>query len=247
MTYLIPPYLIPQWPAPPHIKAFCTTRQGGISKPPYDSFNLAMHVGDNPLQVIANREKLSTDLQLRSHPLWLKQIHGSAVIPSNHWQEDIEADGCYATDPNHICAVMTADCLPLLVCNTSGTEVMALHGGWRSLAAGIIHQGLKCFQASPKDILVWLGPAIGSSMFEVGYEVREQFLALSLALEDCFKPSPNKRWLMDIYNIAKIQLNQLGIDKIYGGNYCTHTDYEYFFSYRREGATGRMASLIYRL
>lgn len=238
-------YIKPNWPAPNTIKAYCSTRIDGFSKPPYQSFNLGDHVEDETIAVKKNRAKLHEELNLPSSCLWLQQVHGNTVINTEDWQKNINADGSYSHEAKKVCAVMTADCLPILACNKSGTEVMALHGGWRSLASGIIEQGLKHFQSKPSEILVWLGPAIGPKHFEVGHEVREQFLQLSPNLIICFQPSISGRWLMDIYQTAKLLLNQLGVTEIYGGEYCTYSEDDLFFSYRREGQTGRMVSLIY--
>jgi len=238
-------YITPNWPAPPNVKACCTTRLNGCSKNPYASFNLGSHVEDVPGDVEKNRIKLHKQLNLPSSCLWLEQVHDNKVITCDDWYSDVSADGCYCSQPKQICTIMSADCLPLLFCNKAGTEIMALHGGWRSLAAGIIAQGIKHFQSKPADILVWLGPAISSKHFEVGHEVREQFLKFNNKLADCFKPSPNERWLMDIYNAARLLLKSSGITEVYGGEHCTYAEEELFFSWRRDGQTGRMASLIY--
>lgn len=239
-------YIIPNWPAPENVKAYCTTRLNGFSGAPYNSFNLGNHVGDEETCVQKNREKLKHDLVLPNECLWLEQIHGINIISSKSWQKNIEADGCYSNEAFQVCTVMTADCLPLLLCSIDGTEVMALHGGWRSLAAGIISKGISLFHSNPSDILVWLGPCINQNSYEVGPEVREKFLSLNIGFEQCFKISNNNRWLLDLYNVAKIQLNQAGVIKIFGDPRCTFTEKDFFFSYRRDCATGRMASLIYR-
>lgn len=243
-------YLIPNWPAPANIKAYCTTRIGGCSPAPYASFNLGDHVNDIPENVSANRKKLQEDLALPAQPKWLQQVHGDAIINTVDWQEGVVADGVFSDKPHEICAVMTADCLPILLCDQAGSQVMALHGGWRSLAAEIVPKGVRLFNAHlnthSAEILVWLGPAIGPKVYEVGAEVRQQFLALHEALSMAFKPSSNQdRWLMDVYAIARWQLNQAGVTQIYGGERCTFTEKETFFSYRRDGLTGRMATLVF--
>lgn len=240
-----PSYLIPNWPAPKNIKAYFTTRIGGVSSAPYASFNLGDHVNDASENIEANRNKLSADLDLPNHPKWLQQVHGNDIINATDWRSNIIADGIYSKEPNQICTVMTADCLPILLCNTTGTQVMALHGGWRSLALGIVPKGVALFCDLPESILVWLGPAIGPKVYEVGHEVREQFLALDSRLSQAFVPSPAGRWLLDVYAVARFQCQQLGVTHIYGGNHCTYSEADKFFSYRRDGLTGRMAAGIY--
>ncbi len=238
-------YLIPEWPVPKNVKAFFSTRQGGCSLAPYDSFNLGDHVEDLIENVTLNRNKLKTDLNLVSDPKWLQQVHGNQIINVTEWQPEIIADGSFSVVPDQVCVVMTADCLPILLCNHAGTQVMALHGGWRSLAAEIIPKGIALFNCPTQEIVVWLGPAIGPKVFEVGEEVRAQFLKLNQQLTEAFVPSPKGRWLMDIYAVATFQLNQLGVTQIFGGQHCTITEKDKFFSYRRDGQTGRMAALIY--
>lgn len=239
-------FILPNWPTPKNVKALTTTRENGVSAAPYDSFNLAVHVGDDPKNVRTNREKLINTLNLTSEPVWLNQTHSKKVIELN---ENClkDADGSYVNVkniPSPICAVLTADCLPILICNKQGTEIAALHAGWRGLFNGIIESGLSKFKSSPDDLFVWFGPAIGPNVFEVGEEVREQFVTLDRTLAPAFKPKKEK-YLMNIYLIAKKKLNALGVNNIYGGDLCTYSDEKRFFSYRRNNPTGRMASLIW--
>lgn len=243
--------IMPNWPAPKQIKAVTTTRIGGISTPPFHSFNLAMHVGDDLNDVQKNRNCLINSLNLPSDPAWLNQEHGNIVADisglTNH--QTINADGSYANLNKllfSVCAVLTADCLPILICNKQGTEIAALHGGWRGLLEGIIQSGISKFQSRPQELLVWLGPAIGPQKYEIGDEVREQFLTKLINSDKAFKQIGDKKYLMNIYQIARQQFNQLGIDKIYGGDLCTYSDEKQFFSHRRDGQTGRQATLIWR-
>ncbi len=238
-------YLKANWFCPSNVIAYTSLRTNGFSEKPYVSFNLGDHVKDNPTDVNKNRRKLFHDLNLPSEVLWLNQVHGNQVIHSDNWEKEIEADGVYSNRNNTVLGVMSADCLPILFCDSNGNEIMALHGGWRSLAAGIIIKGLKHFKAEVQNIQVWLGPAIGAEVFEVGTEVKTLFLDKQLAHTSCFRPSPNHRWLMDIYKTARFQLESLGIKNIFSHNYCTFSQPEKFFSYRRDGVTGRMVSLIY--
>jgi YfiH family protein len=239
-------FIEPDWPAPSNIKAYTTTRQGGASQMPYDSFNLADHVTDNPIDVQANRQRLIAQLALPNEPCWLTQVHGVEVVEANIPQPI--ADAAYSITPNTICAVLTADCLPILICNRAGTHVAAIHAGWKGLAAGIIEETIKTLNLPGEELLAWLGPAIGPNTFEVGPEVRNLFLQHDPHAELAFHPSKNGRWLADIYQLARLRLFSSGVTAVYGGDFCTYTDTDRFFSYRRDGEkTGRMASLIWML
>lgn len=239
------PFLWPDWPAPPGVKAVTTTRAGGVSSNPFKSLNLAAHVGDSEDAVVRNREILRLRLGLPNTPCWLDQVHGNTVIDAAGAECNHRADGSFAGKPGVVCVVMTADCLPILLCDKSGQTVAALHGGWRGLVAGIIPAGVKAFGCAPGDITAWLGPAIGPLAFEVGVEVRNAFMETDPQHTDAFAPAGD-RWLADIYQLARRQLEALGVTAIYGGGWCTATDTERFYSYRRDGSTGRMASLIWR-
>ncbi|MCU7798936.1 MAG: peptidoglycan editing factor PgeF [gamma proteobacterium symbiont of Lucinoma myriamae] len=245
--------IIPDWDAPENIKSLVTTRQGGCSKAPFDSFNLAEHVDDILQDVKKNRQQLMT--RLPTEPIWLNQVHSNKVVDASQSEIGIDADGSYTTKADCVAIVMTADCLPVLMCNQQGTVVAAVHAGWRGLVNGILEQAvdkvLSAGQCQPEDLLIWLGPAIGPEKFEVGNEVRQEFLHKSALfqknIEQCFTPLNNKKnkYLADIYQLAKVRLLQQGIENVSGGNYCTYTEQEKFFSYRRDGKTGRMASLIW--
>lgn len=240
-------YIIPDWPAPKNVFAYTTTRQGGHSKPPFDSFNFSYSSGDNHDDVAANHLQLKNELKLPSNPCWLKQVHGKEVVCADHAEKYTIADGAFATKANTICVVSTADCLPVFFCHPAGNNVAVAHAGWRGLAAGIIEATWQAMQIPAKETLVWLGPAIGPTTFEVGEEVRQQFLQVDSLAQTAFRPSANPgKWFANLYQLAAQRLNKLGITQIYGGNFCTYTDQTRFFSYRRDqGKTGRMLSLIW--
>ena len=237
-------WIQPDWPAPANIHAATTIRTGGASQGAYDSLNAALHVGDDPGLVSRNRETISALLHLPSEPVWLQQTHSNRAVKAIMNDSPLVADASFSDRPGVVCTVLTADCLPILACSTDGTEIAAMHGGWRGLLDGIIDNTLAAL--CNKDLIIWLGPAIGPECFEVGNEVRAAFLAKSALYASAFKQHGQDKWLADIYEIARINLAALGIDKIYGGNFCTVTDQERFFSYRRDKVTGRMATLIWR-
>lgn len=237
----------PDWPAPSHVTAFTTTRIGGNSKAPYDSLNLAYHVNDDDNAVAANREQLGTQFRLPNPPCWLQQVHSTKVILAETYAQPPIADAVYTHEPGAVCAVLTADCLPLLLCDQQGTQVAAVHAGWRGLAGGIIASTLAQFKAPRTAILAWLGPAIGPAAYEVGKEVKAAFEALEPQSESAFKPAARpEHWYADLYELARLQLKKSGVNQIFGGKHCTFTEKELFYSYRRDGnASGRMASLIW--
>lgn len=241
-----PNWIIPDWPASASIRAVCTTRHGGVSEAPFDSLNLGDHVNDNPYAVTRNRMIVGDTLQLPSEPLWLKQVHGVDVCGMDVGSCYPTGDASKAFGKGQVCVVMTADCLPVLFCDKAGTRVAAAHAGWRGLDAGVLERTIESLQCAPADLLAWLGPAIGPDAFEVGPEVCEAFILHDVAAEAAFKPSTNAgKWMADIYLLARQRLNAAGITDISGGDLCTYTDAERFFSYRRDGQTGRMASLIW--
>lgn len=239
------PFIYPDWPAPNTVKALSTTRQAGVSLAPYDGFNLASHVGDTANNVQKNRHYLIAAAHLPESPRWLNQVHGIEVTQANKWQQDNETDAIVSENINQVCAIMTADCLPILLCNRQGDKVAAIHGGWRSLATGIIEKTLHRFNSPSQDVLAWLGPAIGPSQFEVAYDVFYAFTQYSIDAQHAFVQTDATHYLADIYLLAKQQLNALGIHAIFGGDFCTVTESARFFSYRRDGITGRMATMIW--
>lgn len=236
--------IIPDWPAPEAVSACTTTRGGGFSRGPWSQLNLADHVGDDATAVSRNRELLGQRLALRSEPVWLQQVHGCDVCKAEDAENHPVSDASISSNPGVVCAVLTADCLPILLCDESGTHVGAIHAGWRGLAAGVIERTIEALPVSAGKILAWMGPAIGPDMFEVGDDVFEVFVRHDRQARNAFKKHGDK-WLCDIYLLAKQRLTNVGVDKIYGGGLCTCSDHSRFYSYRRDGVTGRMASLIW--
>lgn len=238
--------ITPLWPAPNNVVAFNTTRKGGVSAQPYDALNLGTHVGDDVTVVVENRRLLKDIIAAPTEPFWLEQVHGTRVLrlDENSDRADNQADASYTNIAGQVCAVMTADCLPVLFCNRQGTEVAAAHAGWRGLCDGVLEQTLACFDSSPEDILAWFGPAIGPTAFEVGGEVRAKFIEQDADAEQAFAEHGEK-YLADIYQLARLRLRRAGVQTISGGDLCTVNDKSRFFSYRREPVTGRMAALIW--
>ncbi len=275
-------WLVPDWPAPANIHAATTLRSGGVSCGAYSSLNPALHVGDDINNVKQNRQLIKQWLDLPGEPVWLDQVHSNRAVQAITNAPLAQADAAYTAESGVVCAVMTADCLPLLVCAADGSQVAAIHAGWRGLLAGVIGNTLTAMKIPPPppfakgrdsrlrnndlsspnnmgreapplckrgargDFLVWLGPAIGPDCFEVGAEVKDAFVDKSAAFGAAFKPQSNGKWLADIYQLARIDLAMAGIAKIYGGGFCTVTEHERFYSYRRDQQTGRMATLIWR-
>lgn len=235
----------PDWPAPVGVLAWSTTRTGGESVGPYASLNLGDHVGDEPERVSRNRERLRQRLGLACEPLWLRQVHGCAVVEAGAAPTGCAADAAVAHGPGQVCAVLTADCLPVLLCDRAGSAVAAVHAGWRGLAAGVVDGAVAALGVGPAQVLAWLGPAIGPEAFEVGSEVRSLFLAADPGAEDAFRSTGKDRWLADLYSLARRRLSRAGVTDVFGGGYCTYSDPGRFFSYRRDQVTGRMASLIW--
>jgi len=244
-------FITPNWPAPINVKALQTTRLGGVSVRPYSNLNLGAHVQDDPMAVAKNRQLLSP--YLPSEPVWVNQVHGVDVIDAATSTCLQNADASLTTKPNVVCVTMTADCLPVLLCDKKGTVVAAVHAGWRGLCDGVIEAAVNKMQVSPSDVLVWLGPAIGPDAFEVGSDVREQFIEKDSQAALAFKSINNQdskgKWLCNLYLIAQQRLNNIGVTQVYGASvnedFCTYTDEARFFSFRRDNVTGRMASMIW--
>lgn len=239
-------YLEPNWPAPPGVRAVSTLRDSGASTGPYASFNLGLHVGDEEHRVIENRLRLVVELGLPSSPQWLTQVHGHRVIEAGRVAGAPEADAAYTRAAGRVCAVMTADCLPILLCSRDGSAVAAVHAGWKGLAGGVVESAIHAL--GTRELLAWLGPAIGPDAFAVGADVRAAFMALDSGLTAAFRPAGEAKWLADIYQLGRVMLARAGVprDAIHGGGWCTHGQPDDFFSYRRDRVTGRMASLIWR-
>ena len=227
-----------------NVHAVTTLIKGGVSSGGYAEFNLATHVGDDISAVNHNRKKLCTDLQLPSEPVWLEQVHSNRVISVDE-ETTLQADASVTESKDVVCAVLTADCLPVFFCNQMGTEVAVAHAGWRGLHAGIISNTVKTMHSSIDDILVSLGPAIGPQFFEVGVEVFEAFTDSNRLNASAFVATDSDHFLCDIYQLARIELQSLGIKRITGGGYCTYRDDQKFYSFRRQQNTGRMANLIW--
>ena len=234
-------WLEADWPAPDFIKAGITLRQDGVSKKPYDSLNLASHVGDELKAVKQNRESLDVP----NAPQWLEQVHSTKAILLPNEVAVPKADASYTFEKQIVCAVMTADCLPLLITDKTGSCVAAIHAGWRGLCDGIIEETIKQLPAKPTSLLIWLGPAIGVDVYEVGEEVYDAFTKDDVEAKKSFSNTSDKHWLFDIYRLATLRLNRLGVKQIFGGDRCTLSEKEQFFSYRRDDVTGRMASMIW--
>lgn len=241
-------YLIPNWPAPANIKAYTTTRNGGYSQGPFNSFNFGYKGSDAIDNVAQNYAKMHTELELPREPVLLYQIHSNIVLPISTIEDVPQftaADGTITALTNTVCAVVTADCIPILICDRQANIVAAIHAGWRGIAAGIIEAAITATNTNPQDLLIWLGPAIGPTKFEVGSEVREIFVSQDSAATSAFQPH-NDRWLADIYLLAKQRLLAHNVTAIYGGEFCTYTQENLFFSHRRDnGVTGHMLSLIW--
>lgn len=237
--------LVPDWPAPPRVRAASTLRTGGASRPPFDTFNLAAHVGDDPQSVGRNRQRLREFLQLGTEPRWLEQMHGKQVVRAAPTSAPPRADGAYAIEPGQVCVVMTADCLPVLLASRDGTRVAAAHAGWRGLAAGVLEETVRVLGVPRGELIAWLGPAIEPERFEVGAEVRAAFLAHDGHASAAFVPHGPNKWLADLYELASQRLRQLGVESIHGGDRGTWRERAAFYSHRRDGRCGRMATLIW--
>lgn len=264
-------FIQPKWPAPSNVKALTTLRRGGKSLGPYASFNLAAHVGDTNEALEYNRKHLRKIANLPQEPVWLKQVHGVKAISLDAHLKKLkdsateidlknlgteesqnlivpEADASFTTNPGVVAAVLTADCLPILVCDNDGSEVAAIHAGWRGLASGVIESTFKNLHSQRKNLMAWLGPAISKKAFIVGEEVKQAFSKEQD--NQAFTEIKNsalteKRWSADLYQLARFRLQALGVEQIFGGNFCTYTDEQQFYSYRRSNQTGRMATLIW--
>lgn len=241
----------PDWPAPDKVVAFSTVRTGGCSEGRFAGLNLGDHVGDNEARVARNRNDFIAQLPPETSVQWLTQDHGTNVIMAPHRAVQPVADGAWTSHIGVACTIMTADCLPVLFCARDGGVVAAVHAGWRGLCAGILEVCIAKMGVPTQSLLAWMGPAIGPTAFEVGDEVRQQFLehdplSDSHGLLQCFKPVPNSpgHFLADLYGLAALRMRSAGVVDIYGGDFCTYGDARRFYSFRRDGQTGRMATTI---
>lgn len=238
--------IIPDWPAPARVGCLVTTRSGGVSDGVFSSLNLGDHVGDDPAAVAANRGVVCR--RVVGQPVWLNQVHGTRVVDAAEYVGAAlppEADASFARRSGVACVVMTADCLPVLFCDMAGTVVAAAHAGWRGLQAGVLEATVAAMGVPGSELMAWLGPAIGPRAFEVGGEVRDAFMVDAPEAAYAFKLMSNGKWLADIYLLARQCLARLKVTRVCGGDFCTVSEKERFFSYRRDGQTGRMASLIW--
>jgi len=235
----------PGWPAPDCVHALVTTRAGGVSVAPYDSLNLGVHVGDDPARVAENRRRLRA--LLPEEPCWLNQVHGTTVLDADMWVGGLpDADAVVSRRSGRVCVVMTADCLPVLLCDDAGTVVGAAHAGWRGLHGGVLEATVAAMAVPPSTLMAWLGPAIGPAAFEVGDEVRQAYVGQDPRAAGAFQTTQQPgKWMADLYALARFRLEALGVVRVHGGEFCTHADATRFYSYRRDGVTGRMASLIW--
>jgi YfiH family protein len=236
--------ILPNWPAPKNVKAFASTRVGGFSSAPYQGLNLGAHVGDDPSIVEKNRAWLAQQADMPSAPIWLNQTHSTVVAQvSAPTTQVLDADGVFTSASNVVCSAMTADCLPVLLTNTQGTQVAAVHAGWRGLANGIVENALQLFSG---EVMAWLGPAIGPQAFEVGEDVLQAFVDFDSQAHQAFTPRDVEgKWLADMSKLATQRLNKLGITQVFDSGLCTFQDKEDFYSYRRDGVTGRQATFIW--
>lgn len=240
-------YIFPDWPAPNNIACVTTTRAGGYSTNTYNSLNLGLHVEDHEADVNKNRSLIKDDLQLPAEPIWLNQIHGTKVLNvSGECPKNVTADAAYTNEIGVVCAVLTADCLPVLFCDQAGENIAVAHAGWRGLLNGVLENTIHALPVENNKIMCWLGPAIGPNKFEVGEEVVKEFVEKDARHKNAFQVQSNLKYLADIYQLAENILGFTGVQEMYGGKYCTYTEEEKFYSYRRDGQTGRMATLIWK-
>ena len=238
-------WLTPEWPAPAGVRALSTRRGGGVSPAPFDSLNLGAHVGDAPAAVTENRQRLRLAAQLPAEPTWLAQVHGTHVVDLDSPQPAIPADAAITRRRDRVCAILTADCLPVLFAAESGDLVGAAHAGWRGLAGGVLEATVRALGVPPTTLLAWLGPAIGAQHFEVGAEVRDALLRDDPEALAAFEPNARGRFMADLAALARRRLERLGLERIHGAGDCTYAQTDRYFSHRRDGTTGRQATLIW--
>lgn len=237
-------WLAADWPAPAGVVAGCTLRNGGVSAGPYRSLNLGAHVGDEAARVRENRRRLVAAAGLPAEPRWLTQVHGCQAVVDP--APDTEADAAVSSRPGVVCAVMIADCLPVLLAAGDGSVIAAAHAGWRGLAAGVIERTVEAMQSAPAGMVAWLGPAISQAAFEVGEEVRAAFVDHDEAAAGCFSENDRGRFMADLFALARQRLSACGVRNVHGGGRCTYSEPESFFSYRRDGQCGRLAAFVFR-
>jgi YfiH family protein len=239
-----PDWIVPEWPAAPHVKAVITTRAGGVSAGPYESFNVGFSTGDAPEAVEANRARLRA--MLPQAPRWLQQVHGTRVVKADDVEARPEADASVTRSFGTVCAIQVADCLPVLFTDRAGTFVAAAHAGWRGLAGGVIENTVAAMGVDPREVLAYIGPGIGALHFEVGDDVREAYVSRDPGAARAFARKSPEKWLADLPLLARLALGRCGVTAMYGADLCTYSNPRRFFSYRRDRDTGRMAALIWR-
>ena len=239
-------WVTPDWPVPASVRVCATLRGGGASEGSYASLNLANHVGDHEGRVAENRRRLTAALELPSEPLWLNQVHGVSVVRHTDRDASRPADASVAFGRGQVCAVLTADCLPVVLADRGATRVAVAHAGWRGLAAGVLASAITALDVPSSQLVAWLGPAISQPAFEVGAEVRAAFLANSPDYGAAFAANPRGRYQADLYHLARLALERAGVSSVHGGQWCTFGEPERFFSYRRDGGrTGRIATVAW--
>lgn len=236
-------WIAPDWPAPARVRALVTTRNGGASAGPYTSMNLGQRVGDDPATVDENRRLLRSFLP--AEPNWLHQVHGARVVRAEDPGEAREADAVVTRQPNCVCPIMIADCMPVLFADRAGGAIGAAHAGWRGLAGGVLENTISALDVAPANLVAWMGPAIGPAAFEVGSDVRDAFIAMDPAAANAFRAQGSGKWLADLFLLARQRLARAGVTAVYGGGLCTYSDPARFFSHRRDKVSGRMAALIW--
>lgn len=239
--------IVPDWPVVPSVRACTTTRIGGTSESPFDGFNLGIRAGDSLQNVHENRALLRRQMRLPTEPCWLRQFHSTRVVDAATAGVDECADAAWTQAPGTVCAVMSADCLPVLFADREGRCVAAAHAGWRGLLGGVLEAVIEALPVEPGHLMAWLGPAIGPQAFQVGADVRDPFCALDNDNVRCFQATSRPgKWIANLPELARLRLNKLGITSLYGVDRCTYSESKYFYSYRRDGAiSGRMATLIW--
>lgn len=240
-------FIYPDWPVPDNVCAVATTRYGGVSEGGFSSLNLGDHAGDDPSAVARNRSILVEHASLPAQPHWLTQVHGPVVVQADASVSGVSADAGWTESPNVVCAVLTADCLPVLLCDRHGKQVAAVHAGWRGLCSGVLDLTIDQFLGAdipPTEIFAWLGPAIGSGAYDVGSVVKDSFLVREPSCASSFREVQPGRWKFDLYAAARDILASCGVTQVFGGDFCTYTE-ERFYSYRHESECGRQAALIW--
>ena len=236
-------WIAPDWPAPARVSALITTRNGGVSRGAFDSFNLGLRCDDDPAAVLTNRAQLQQHLP--QPPRWLHQIHGAVVADADTLTYEADADASVARNAGTVCAVMIADCMPVLLCDDAGSVVAAAHAGWRGLSSGVLENTIQKMNVAPERLFAYLGPAIGPGAFEVGADVRDAFIGHDARAAAAFVPQREGKWLADLFLLGRQRLAACGVRRIYGGGVCTFGNPRRFYSYRRDRVTGRMAALIW--